>query len=82
MESGLGVIAAWLVAGVLGGIVASQTARRRGRGLMLDLAAGLGASVAGGMIMRQAGMAGAWAMIVAVSAGALAVAAVHAFRKD
>jgi uncharacterized membrane protein YeaQ/YmgE (transglycosylase-associated protein family) len=80
MESGWGFIAAWVVAGVLGGIVASQTVKRRGRELTIDLGVGLVASLVGGFVMRQAGMAGAWAVTVAVILGALAIAAVHALR--
>lgn len=80
MGSSWGIIAAWLMAGVIGGIVASQVARRRGRELTLDIAVGLVASVVGGLIARQTGNAGAWAVIAAVLAGALAVAALHALR--
>ena len=77
---GVAIIAGWVVAGVVGGIVASQTARRRGRSLAIDILVGLGASIAGGLLLKMAGTTGAWAAIIAVILGALAVTALHTRR--
>ena len=76
-------ILAWLIAGLVAGIIASQTPKKHGDSLTLDVVVGLIGSGIGGIVFNQMwgrdtwNLTG-WSVLAALVAGAIALGILHA----
>jgi uncharacterized membrane protein YeaQ/YmgE (transglycosylase-associated protein family) len=76
-------IIAWIILGLIAGIVASKIVNRTGEGVIVDVPLGIGGAVVGGWLFRVFGMSGVtglnlYSMVVAVSGAALVLVGYHA----
>ncbi len=76
-------VAAWILLGLMAGLVASNIARSSGQGLLLDLVLGIVGAVAGGYLFAAIGASGLtgfnlYSMLVAIIGAAVVLWLYHA----
>ena len=53
----------WIIVGLLAGWLGGKILKGDGYGLFMDIVMGIGGAVAGGLLMRSAGLGGYWGAI-------------------
>jgi uncharacterized membrane protein YeaQ/YmgE (transglycosylase-associated protein family) len=77
---------AWIVLGLVAGLIGSKIVNKRGEGLILDIVLGIVGAIVGGWLFKASGVSGVtglnlYSLLVAVI-GAIAVLVLyHAFRR-
>lgn len=76
-------ILAWMVLGLVAGIVASKLVNKTGEGLLMDIALGIVGALAGGWLFNKIGQPGVtgldlWSLIVAVIGAVVVLVLYHA----
>jgi uncharacterized membrane protein YeaQ/YmgE (transglycosylase-associated protein family) len=76
-------ILAWMVLGLIAGLVASKLVNKTGEGVVMDIALGIVGALAGGWLFQQFGQPGVtglnlWSLIVAVVGAVVLLVVYHA----
>ncbi len=53
----------WIIVGLVAGWLVGKSLKGEGYGTFMDIAMGVGGAVAGGLLMRSAGLGGYWGVI-------------------
>jgi uncharacterized membrane protein YeaQ/YmgE (transglycosylase-associated protein family) len=74
---------AWIVLGLISGLVASLIVNKRGAGVILDVLLGIGGALVGGVLFDAFGSVGVtglnlWSMFVSVVGASLLIVGYHA----
>ena len=77
---------AWLILGLLAGLISSHFVNHRGEGMVLDILLGIVGAIVGGWVFHLLGFAGItrlnlYGLIVAVCGSVLFLAVYHAIRR-
>ena len=76
-------LVAWIVFGLIAGLIASRLVRHQGSGVVRDVLLGIVGAVVGGMLFNSVGIAGVsgfnlWSLVVAVLGSTIVLAAYYA----